>query len=76
MQANSEEEEGYVFRFMQRQEYLDKKFAIKEDVSQFFRESNNCKIKTNLKLSEVKYCESVNGNYFLLKYFKYECDLC
>ena len=33
-------------------------------------------VKTTLEGSEVQYCESLNGNLFLLKYFKYECALC
>lgn len=24
----------------------------------------------------MQYCEGINGNYFLLKYFKFECGLC
>jgi hypothetical protein len=33
-------------------------------------------VRTTLEGGEVKYCESLNGNLFLLKYFKYECSVC
>jgi hypothetical protein len=31
-------------------------------------------VRTALEGSEIQYCEAVNGNMFLLKYFKYECS--
>lgn len=33
-------------------------------------------IKTILEGTEVEYCEGVDTNFFLLKYFKFECSIC
>lgn len=46
------------------------------------RLNKNCRtflnfiMRTILEGSEVEYCEGVDTNFFLLKYFKFECLIC
>mmetsp|Transcript_36980 Transcript_36980/g.27341 ORF Transcript_36980/g.27341 Transcript_36980/m.27341 type:complete len:100 (+) Transcript_36980:308-607(+) len=41
-----------------------------------FIQVNNFVLKTLIKEADVKYCEGINGNLFLLKYFKFDCHIC
>lgn len=57
---------------------MAKKFAPKYEQygNKNCRTVLNFNIKTLLEGSEIQYCYGVDTNFFLIKYFKYECTLC
>ena len=68
------------FRFLQRHEFMQKKFSSQRSyqVNPNSRGYRNFHIRTMYEEDpkDIQYCEGVNSNIFLLKYFKFSCVSC